>query len=149
MALNEDTTTWIAFSPTANDFSRYGVSNADYLTLLSQASIRAKNYILNDLNIPQGTLDAVVDGDKFQLAYQKLTAYELIQVRVGFYANTLPFNNYSSPEEESVNQSEQDLNKWLDVANRLRSEALSVLEEYVPKQYKRETQSAMIYNWSY
>lgn len=147
MAINTDPTTWIGFSPTSNDFARYNISLTDYQTLAQQAANRAQTYILNDLQIPQTTLDAVVDGDRFQLAYQKLAAYELIQVRVGFYANTLPFREYESPEQERVEQNDEDLNRWLDIGNRLREEALNILNGYIPENLRTSTNDVLGYNW--
>lgn len=145
--LNEDTTTWIAFSPSAFDFAKIGVDQLDYNTLLSQAAYRAKAYILNCLNISQATLDNVVDGDKFQLAYQKLTAYELIQTRAGIYANTFPFAQYTSPEREEVTQDNASLERWLNIGNRLKQEALTVLEAYIPDEYKDFDEGVVAYNW--
>lgn len=147
MALNTDPSTWVGFSPTANDFVKYNISLSDYNTLASEAATRAQNYILNDLQIPQTTLDAVVNGDKFQLAYQKLTAYELIQVRVGFYANTLAFSEYESPETERVEQTDEDLDRWLNIGDRLKKEALLVLDEFIPSSLKPTENSVLTYNW--
>lgn len=150
MAINEDTTTWIALPISFAQFERYNLEQTDYDTLLAQAGTRAKNYILNTLKIPQEILDSV-DGanvDDFQLAYQQLACSEFLKNNIGLFGNTLPFKKYESPEDEIVEQDDDALNRWLSLAGRLRSQALTILKNYIEDPSNNAIPLPSGYNWS-
>lgn len=150
MSLNETPSTWIGKTIKFIEFARYGIDESEYNALLSNASLRAKEYILdtqNGLGIPQSALDNATSYSDLQIGYQLLSYSFLLDHSIGLFSNTLPFSSYSSPERESISQNNEALNRWLNIKNRLYSDALDKLKPYSAIT-QTQTPLPTVYNWS-
>jgi hypothetical protein len=147
MALNEDPSTWIGLPINYYSFSLKNISETDYNLLLLQASVRAKSYILNTIAVPQYVLDASVDGDNINIAFQKLSCYELLTLRIGLQADTFGFSKYSSPEKEDIEQTNESFNRLINMPSILKEEADTLLYAYSPVLQKENNKPPLTFNW--
>jgi hypothetical protein len=146
MALQTNPSSWIAWALSWKNFIKYGLTKTQFDDLALQASGRALAIVLSKLNVPQSVLDNSIAGDTIEIAFQQLTAAEFLRTYIGAYANTVAFEEIETAEDQRVKQSNEDLDRWFKLGDRLRVQAENTFKQYA-SDYKPPEAEVLPYNW--